>query len=50
MLGSDENKIAEAVAKATEETPSVAIAIKSNEVAGNKIAIQYSAAGNTSNN
>ena len=50
MLGSDENKIAEAVTKGTGETPSVAIAIKSNEIAGDKIAIQYSAAGNTSNN
>lgn len=50
MLGSDENKIAKAIANATGETPSVAFAIKSNEIAGDKIAIQFSAAGNTSNN
>ena len=50
MLGSDENKIAVAVAKAIGETPSAIITIKSNEIVGDKIAIQYSLAGNITNN
>ena len=50
MLGSDENKIAVAVAKAIGETPSAIITIKSNEIVGDKIVIQYSAAGNITNN
>lgn len=41
MVGSEEEKVANAVKKVLEETPLVNITIKRNEITRDKIAVQY---------